>query len=65
MKYWQDKDAANECPKKVKYASFRQKLDRATNHMCHKYKGIQTRMESGAEIFKADITDSDSDNDSE
>ena len=74
LRYWQSQETASadtkttrqrDGPKKEKYAPFRQKLDRATNHMCPKYKGVQKRMESGAEIFKADITSSDSDNGSE
>ena len=60
MKYWREQDAANIYHRGEKYGPFRQKLDKATNHMCSEYNGIQTRMESGAEIFKADIIDSDS-----
>ena len=46
-------------------ANLGNKLDKATNNMCIKYKGVQARMEPGAEIFKVNIVDSDSDNDSE
>ena len=52
-------------PQKAQYGPFRQKLDKATNNMCIKYKGVQARMEPGEEIFKVDNIDSDSDSEEE
>ena len=46
------------------YASFRVKMDKRTNYKCPKYAGIKQRKEPEAEIYNADISINDSNDDS-
>ena len=38
------------------YQDYRFRLDKATNHMCKKYKGIKARWETGAEVFQVNAS---------
>ena len=62
MRKWY-KEKPNE-EKTKEYATFRRKVDRFTNTMCPHYPGIRQRMEPRAEIYKADIPDIESEDDS-
>ena len=54
-KHWKEQDKANICQKGEDYGPWRKRLNTATQNMCSKYRGIQERIQPGAEIFKVDM----------